>query len=200
MTDFKACDARKLIAHDPWLEPYAQRLHERCAHFHNVINRLDSSGGILGEVSRGHHYFGFNRGDLWGKPGVWYREWAPQALQLRVIGDFNKWDRLANPMVRDAFGIWSLFFPDSEFAGKLVHGSGVKVHVVAEHSSMDRLPAYIRRVVQDPASRQFVGQYWQPPQPFPWHHPAPGPLDAGLRIYEAHIGMAVEEERIGALS
>ena len=35
------------------------------------------TGGLLGQISQGHHYFGFNRGELYGKPGVWYREWAP---------------------------------------------------------------------------------------------------------------------------
>jgi 1,4-alpha-glucan branching enzyme len=62
---------------------------------------------------------------------VWYREWAPAALQLRLIGDFNNWDRFANPLVRDQFGVWSLFLPDEKFGEKLVHGSRVKVHVVA---------------------------------------------------------------------
>src|ERR1700733_13217060 len=118
MADLKTCDAQKLLAIDPWLEPYADRLRERCGYFREVISRLDATGGLLGQVSRGHHYFGFNRGELWGKPGVWYREWAPQALQLRVIGDFNKWDRMATPMVRDEFGVWSLFFPDSDYATK----------------------------------------------------------------------------------
>jgi 1,4-alpha-glucan branching enzyme len=200
MQDFKKCDPNKLVAIDSWLRPYAPRLHERCSHYQAVISKLDATGGLLGQVSQGHHYFGFNRGELWGKSGVWYREWAPHALQLRVIGDFNNWDRLAHPMVRDEFGVWSLFLADEKVGEKLAHGSGVKVHVVTENSGMDRLPAYIRRVVQDQTTRQFVGQYWQPPRPFAWKHSAPPPLDGGLRVYEAHVGMAVEEPRIGTFS
>src|ERR1700722_13458503 len=104
MPDFKACNAKKLLDIDPWLTPYADRVRDRCAHYQAVLGRLDASGGLLGQVSHGHQYFGFNRGELWGKGGVWYREWAPMALQLRVIGDFNNWDRMAHPMVRDEFG------------------------------------------------------------------------------------------------
>jgi 1,4-alpha-glucan branching enzyme len=196
----KACDPRHLIEQDPWLGPYEQRLRQRCSHYQTVVSRLDATGGLMGQVSQGHHYFGFNRGQLWGKSGVWYREWAPQALQLRVIGDFNHWDRMAHPAVRDEFGVWSLFLSDEKFSGKLLHGGGVKVHVVTEHGMMDRLPAYIRRVVQDPATRQFVGQYWNPPQPHAWRHAAPAALDGGLRIYEAHVGMAGEEPRIGSFT
>ena len=200
MADLHVCDPKNLIKIDPWLAPYESRMWERCAYYRETLGRLDATGGLLGDVSRGHHYFGFNRGQLWGKGGVWYREWAPQALQLRVIGDFNNWDRMAHPMVRDEFGVWSLFLSDEKFADKLVHGSGVKVHVVTDATKMDRLPAYIRRVVQDPSNRQFVGQYWSPPAPFAWRNPAPPPLDGGLRVYEAHVGMAVEEPRIGTFT
>jgi len=49
-------------------------------------------------------------------------------------------------MVRDQFGVWSLFLPDDKFGEKFVHGSKLKVHVVTETGSMDRIPAYIRRV------------------------------------------------------
>ena len=198
MADSKDCDARKLVELDAWLAPYAERLIERCALYKEAVRKLDPSGGLLGQVSQGHKFLGFNRGELWGKGGVWYREWAPQAFQLRVIGDFNEWNRFANPMVRDEFGIWSLFLPDDIYAGKLTHASAVKVHVVTDSGGMDRLPAYIRRVVQDPKSRQFVGQYWNPP-PFVWQNATPPPLapGGGLRIYEAHVGMALEEGRIG---
>jgi 1,4-alpha-glucan branching enzyme len=200
MPDLNTCHAAKLVSLDPWLKPYQDRLKERCTHFQSAMARLDAAGGLLGPVSQGHHYFGLTRGTLWDKPGVWYREWAPNALQLRVIGDFNQWDRYANPMVRDEYGVWSLFLADEKYAGKLTHGSGIKVHVVADNGNMDRLPAYIRRVVQDPHSRQFSGQYWNPPQPYAWRNPTPPPLNGGLRIYEAHVGMAAEEARIGTFS
>src|ERR1700722_4695151 len=92
------CDSNKLIARDPWLAPHANQLAERCEYLKTAIARHNATGGLLGQVSQGHHHFGFNRGELWGKPGVWYREWAPGAVQLRVIGDFNGWDRFACPM------------------------------------------------------------------------------------------------------
>src|SRR5579872_7323027 len=127
--------ARDLTDLDPWLKPYASRLADRNAYYHNALARIAPTGGLMGDISQGHHYFGLNRGEFHGKPGVWYREWAPGALQLRLIGDFNNWDRWASPMVRDQYGVWSLFLPDDQFAKKLVHGGKVKVHVVKEDSS-----------------------------------------------------------------
>lgn len=189
-------DGTGLIAHDPWLEPYAERLRERYAHYEAALQKLDVTGGLMGEVSQGHTYFGFNRGELWGKPGVWYREWAPEALQLRLVGDFNGWDRMASPMVRDEWGVWSLFLPDDAYAKKLVHGSKVKVHVVTENGSMDRIPAYIRRTVDDVGTGHFTGVYWCPPREYQFKNCVPA-MNGGLRIYEAHVGMAQEEGKVG---
>src|SRR3954454_2914797 len=149
-------DGTRLIDVDPWLERYADKLRARFHYYKLVKGKFDSTGGLLGDVSQGHKYFGFNRGELWGKPGVWYREWAPAALQLRLIGDFNNWDRYGNPLVRDQFGVWSLFLPDDQYKDKLVHGSKVKVTVVNETGSMDRIPAYIRRVCQEQNTNHFV--------------------------------------------
>ena len=189
-----------LVAQDPWLEPYADKLAARQAHYRNALQQFDATGGLLGQISQGHHYFGFNRGELYGKPGVWYREWAPAALQLRLIGDFNGWDRWSHPMTRDEFGVWSLFFPDDKYGDKLVHGSRVKVHVVGEDSTtMDRIPAYIRRVVQDERTGDWAGEYWDPPEPYEFKHAVPE-LKGGLRIYESHVGHGARRSRRSARS
>jgi 1,4-alpha-glucan branching enzyme len=73
----------------------------------------------------------------------------------------------------------------------------LKVNVATPQGASDRIPAYIRRAVQDPVNHAFAGQYWQPEQPFEWKHQAPT-LRGGLRIYEAHVGMAQEEGTVGS--
>jgi 1,4-alpha-glucan branching enzyme len=158
-------------------------------------SRIDETGGVLGPISQGHTIFGFNRGKLRTTSGVWYREWAPAAQSLRLIGEFNNWDRGANPMTRDEFGVCSVFLPDNEYASKLVHGSRVKVHVVTDAGGMDRIPAYIRRVIQEP-DHNFTGQFWMPADEFNWKNKHPQ-RHGGLRVYEAHVGMATESERVG---
>jgi 1,4-alpha-glucan branching enzyme len=192
-----AHDGTDLVRFDPWLEPYKPRLRERFGYYQNALQKIQATGGLTGAISQGHHYFGLNRGEFHGKPGVWYREWAPNALQLRLIGDFNNWDRYGHPMVRDEFGVWGLFLPDDRFGDKLVHGSKVKVHVVTETTRADRIPAYIRRVVQEQDSKGFVGVYWNPPTVYQFKNPTPA-LDGGLRIYEGHVGMGTEHEKVGS--
>ena len=189
-------DGIGLVRSDPWLEPHAGDLARRQARYRSALARFDATGGLLGQISQGHKYFGLNRGEFLGKRGVWYREWAPGALQLRMIGDFNGWDRWGSPMSRDEFGVWSLFLPDDAFGHRLVHGSKVKVHVVGEDGQgTDRIPAYIRRAVQDERSGDWAGVYWNPPEPYQFRHKVP-PLKGGLRIYESHVGMSGEQPKV----
>jgi len=62
--------------------------------------------------------------------------------------------------------------------------------------SGERLPAYPRRVVQDPKTLIFSAQVWEPPSSHRWRNtdfvvPRRSPI-----IYEAHVGMAGEEPRL----
>src|SRR5205823_12257375 len=121
------------------------------------------------------------------------------ARTLHLVGDFNNWNPHTDPLARDEFGVWSLFLPDSRCAGHLVHGSRLKVRVTTARGSMDRIPAYSRRVWQDPVSKDFVAELWMPPSPYRFQHSSPS-LNGGLRVYEAHVGMAQEEEKVGSYS
>lgn len=185
-----------LVTLDGWLAPYTGQLRERGQRYQTARAEIEAHGGLLGAISQGHQYFGFNRGEQAGQPGVWYREWAPGAAGLFLCGDFNGWDRQSHPLTRDDFGVWSSFVPGE----RLAHAGRVKVHVVAHgQESRDRIPAYARRVIQEPPfTGDFVAQVWLPAEPFTWTNPSPAlPAGEGPRIYEAHVGMAQEDGRVG---
>ncbi|HUU82998.1 MAG TPA: alpha amylase C-terminal domain-containing protein [Phycisphaerae bacterium] len=189
-------DGTALIDLDPWLEPYADALRRRYLRYREKLEAICRSVGSLAGISRGHEYFGFNRGEHEGQPGVWYREWAPGAEALFAVGDFNGWDRGADPMTRDEYGVWSVFLADEIYGDRLVHGGHVAVHVVGADGGRDHVPAYIRRAVREHDVHPLCGQYWRPPEPYQWRQPGPS-LQGSLRVYEAHVGMALEAERVG---
>ncbi len=197
-------DGTTLIQQDPYLEPHRAILRARHAHLQQLIRQLAPDGNLLGPITLGHEFFGLTRGTHGNKQGTWYREWAPGADYLALIGDFNQWDRGANPATRGPFGDWSLFLPDDSFADRLTHGSRVKVHVANNRGyAMDRIPAYIRRVVQE-QDHSFAGIHIDPMQAnaYAWQHHDPDPTQVagGLRIYEAHVGMSSEEGRVATFN
>jgi 1,4-alpha-glucan branching enzyme len=192
-------DGSALTAGDAWLVPYTHMLKARQKRFADAYAVLQADFGSLDALSRGHLFFGFNRGEQAGVPGLFYREWAPGADALALVGDFNDWDRQRHPLKRDAYGVYSLFLPDTEVGPAVPHMSRVKVHVQSARGAEDRIPAYIRRAVQDPATHDFSGQHWSPPVPYAFSHEAPK-SEEPLRIYEAHVGMASEAGKVGTFT
>ena len=148
------------------------------------------------DYANGYLYFGFQYDPV--RRGWWFREWLPGAIDVYLFGDFNGWQRTELPLRRGAGGVWSIFLPDESFAGRLVHGSRVKILVHGRNGWLERIPAYIRRVVQDEQSKDFSGQLWAPAEPFDWNGDRFDISSLGsLYIYECHVGMSQEKEGVG---
>jgi 1,4-alpha-glucan branching enzyme len=66
-----------------------------------------------------------------GVKGVFFAVWAPNARQVSVIGDFNKWDAEKNKLELrpDASGIWEAFVPQIE------KGTMYKYSIVSTHNN-----------------------------------------------------------------
>ncbi len=70
---------------------------------------------LMGE---GRHYDAYEKlgahvKTLEGVSGVHFSVWAPNALRVSVVGDFNGWDGRIHPMrSRGTSGIWELFVPE----------------------------------------------------------------------------------------
>jgi hypothetical protein len=46
--------------------------------------------------------------------GIWYREWAPGAKALALVGEFNNWEpRQQDWAIKNEYGVWCLFMPDN---------------------------------------------------------------------------------------
>jgi len=178
-----------LVEIDPWLEPYADAIADRKSRYENHLAEICSKYGSLGAYASAHEELGIH---FEKSSQEWvYREWAPRAKALSLTGDFCDWSREAWPMARLDEGVWEVRLP----AEALAHGDLVKVHVVGTNGAHDRIPAYIRRLVQDEKTHAFSGQLWAPEKEYRWKNKAPSPDTP--RIYEAHVGMATEENRVG---
>ncbi len=186
-----------IIQEDPWLDPYVYDVHQRFERYKKARKEIEDAEGSLLNFARGHYYYGINFDKE--KNGWTYREWAPAAHNLYLIGDFNGWNRTSHKLERNDKGDWEIFLPYKEYKDTFVHSSKVKVNVQANNGSNDRIPAYIRKVIQDQNTWDFSGQLWFPEKPFEW-------TDSNFTlaeifqqpiIYECHVGMAQEREGVG---
>jgi 1,4-alpha-glucan branching enzyme len=184
-----------LVKDDPWLEANEQDILDRYERFKNKLAGIEADFGSLHAFADGHHYFGFNYDKK--KKGWWYREWAPGAHQLALVGEFNDWNGDSHPLTKNDFGTWEIFLPDGEPQPK--HEELVKVRVVSDMGTQDRIPAYIDRTWQNPETHDFSGQFWNPGKTFKWTDKSfEYPVNEPPLIYESHTGMATEEEKVGS--
>ena len=185
-----------IVEQDDWLKPVEGAMTERYAHFCRRLSGIERTAGSLVDYANGYLYFGFQYDPV--RRGWLFREWLPGAIDVYLFGDFNGWQRTELPLRRGAGGVWSIFLPDESFAGRLVHGSRVKILVHGRNGWLERIPAYIRRVVQDEQSKDFSGQLWAPAEPFDWNGDRFDISSLGsLYIYECHVGMSQEKEGVG---
>ena len=181
----------KIVQDDPWLEPHQGAIQRRMAQFSAALSSIEASSKSLSAYATGHKFVGIH---LHAAQQQWsVREWAPAAQAVSLIGDFNGWNRESHPLAPVEHGIWQLLLP----AEALDHGQKVKLHIVgADGSRRDRIPAFIRRAVQDPTTHDYCGQIWNSPQPYVWKHEFNPAQITAPRIYESHVGMAGEEPRV----
>jgi 1,4-alpha-glucan branching enzyme len=180
-----------ILTIDPWLKPYEDDLRLRMDNYAEVKAALLGNANSFSEFANGHKFFGFHQ----THKGWYYREWAPAADSLYLIGDFNNWNPTSHPLKKKKNGVWEIYLPGKH---SLTHTSRVKVRVHSMGIERDRIPLYINRVIQHPETNDFSGQIWAPKTSYQW-------TDQNFHvdknkpplIYETHIGMAQEKEAIG---
>ncbi|UZR93271.1 alpha-amylase family glycosyl hydrolase [Chondrinema litorale] len=186
----------QLVKDDPWLEPYVYDINERIQNFNELKANIEKNYGSLLKFADAHHYLGFNYDKK--KKGWYYREWAPMAYSLYLIGDFNGWNRTSHPLSKLDNGVWEIFFDDKTYKDLLVHESLVKVLVATQKGAFDKIPAYMTRVVQNEQTHDFAGQIWNPAKAFKWTDQSFNTSSITEPIiYESHVGMGQEKEGVG---
>ena len=181
----------RLLKNDPWLAPFAPAIEGRHQHVLDKIGELCGRSGSLGDFADGHLYFGLHR-----TPRKWIlREWLPTAEKVYLVGDFNDWSECEDYALRPVgeSGNWELKLPGRA----LKHGDLYKLRVYWKGGSGERIPAWARRVVQDEQTKVFSAQVWAPEQAYRWKQKTFRPKRDPLLIYECHVGMSQDAEKVG---
>lgn len=182
-----------IIKNDPWLKDYEVAIVGRHRHAEDKIAELTQNGKCsLSDFASGYLYFGLHR----TATGWVFREWAPHATEIYLIGDFNDWKESPKyklKRIKDT-GNWEIKLRGNA----LKHGDLYKLKIHWDGGCGERIPAWCRRVVQDEQTKIFSAQVWAPEQPYVWKKKTFRPNTAPLLIYECHIGMAQDAEKVGS--
>lgn len=182
-----------IVASDPYLEPYEDAIRGRHEHALWKIGQLTRNGRqTLSDFADGYKYFGLHKVPR----GGWvFREWAPTATDIYLVGDFNNWteDEKYRCKRIEGTGNWELKLP----AKAMKHGQLYKMHVKWDGGEGERIPAWCQRVVQDEVTKIFTAQVWAPKAPYQWKKKNFKANTNPLLIYECHVGMGQDAEKVG---
>jgi 1,4-alpha-glucan branching enzyme len=133
-----------------------------------------------------------------------FTEWAPNAKKIYLLGEFSQWkesegyalSRLTGPGVAD--GTWQITLPRK----LLRHGDYYKLMVHWEGGKGERIPACARWVVQDPNYKTWTARVWAPDEAyqFQFQYDKNRQRPEFPTIYEAHVGIATEQEKVGSFN
>jgi len=181
-----------LLERDPYLQPYEKDLKRRFTRMAKTEKMLTGDKIRLSDFAAGHEYFGlhFYRNE-------WiFREWAPNADAIYLIGDMTNWQekkRFALERINRE-GVWEIRMPSDAMG----HGDLYRLRIHWPGGQGDRIPAYSRRVVQDPDTLIFNAQVWLSRSPYIWECTDFQPSKDAPLVYEAHVGMAQEDEKVSS--
>ena len=175
---------------DPYLSDYENDINLRMDRLQEQKNRFLADGKSLKDFANAHNYYGFHK----VKGGWIYREWAPNADGLYLIGDFNGWDKHSHPLHKINDEDWEIFV---EGIRTIPHKSRIKVLVDANGRLSERIPLYARRVERN-EDFDYAMILENPRKEFEWTDQDFEIKKDNPLIYEAHIGIAGEEGKVSS--
>eukprot|EP01053_Blabericola_migrator_P002357 Blabericola_migrator_1__2356@NODE_165_length_12243_cov_242_656784_g143_i0_p1_GENE_NODE_165_length_12243_cov_242_656784_g143_i0NODE_165_length_12243_cov_242_656784_g143_i0_p1_ORF_typecomplete_len1430_score309_28Glycos_transf_1/PF00534_20/1_1e40Glyco_trans_1_4/PF13692_6/9_9e30Glyco_transf_4/PF13439_6/6_7e03Glyco_transf_4/PF13439_6/2_8e26Glyco_transf_4/PF13439_6/1_2e04Glyco_transf_4/PF13439_6/1_3e04Alphaamylase/PF00128_24/3_7e24Glyco_trans_4_4/PF13579_6/5_3e03Glyco_trans_4_4/PF13579_6/1_8e20CBM_48/ len=148
------------------------------------------------QISSAHKEFGLHRVTS-PVPGYRYREMiggSPESVYL--YGDFNQWNKTSHPMSKSSEDVWEIFVPDASGL-KIEQRQKYKFLVVREDGSQfDRISPWARLAWEAQDTHLMDAIVFESRYNFRNSRP-PIVMNSHPKIYEAHVGLASAEEKVG---
>ena len=182
----------KLVEEDKLLKPFAGIIEKRHQQVLAMEREFTYRTTRLSDKCNSYLYYGLHRTN----EGWVFREWAPNATAIYLLGEFNDWRKHPDyALTKVGDGNWEIKLP----LGALAHEMLYRLLVEWNGGSGERLPSHVRRVIQDEYTKIYSAQVWDPLNPYQMRHERPKRTDYPL-IYEAHIGMSTEHRRVSTFT
>lgn len=186
-----------LISREPGLAKYAGIFTQLAERIDEQRRRVKGSRGRLTTACDWHRHYGLHRTRF----GWVFREWLPNAAEVWLKGDFSNWElwdkyKLSPNGDGDWIGVFS--------PGAFFHGQQYRLFVKWNGGEGDRLPSAATSIVRNTpdisrSDISFNARVWEPSRRFTWRK-TNSFSDKPPMIYEAHVGMAQEANKIGTFA
>ena len=182
----------KLVEDDKLLRPFAGIIEKRHRQVLAMEREFTYRTTRLSDSCNSYLYYGLHRTN----EGWVFREWAPNATAIYLVGEFNDWRKHPDyALTKVGNGNWEIKLPQETLEHKMLY----RLLVEWNGGSGERLPSHVRRVIQDEYTKIYSAQVWDPLNPYQMRHESPKRSEYPL-IYEAHIGMSTEHRRVSTFT
>ena len=182
----------KLVEEDKLLKPFAGIIEKRHRQVLAMEREFTYRTTRLSDSCNSYLYYGLHRTN----EGWVFREWAPNATAIYLLGEFNDWRKHPDyALTKVGNGNWEIKLPQETLEHKMLY----RLLVEWNGGSGERLPSHVRRVIQDEYTKIYSAQVWDPLNPYQMRHESPKRSEYPL-IYEAHIGMSTEHRRVSTFT
>jgi len=182
----------KLVEDDKLLRPFAGIIEKRHRQVLAMEREFTYRTTRLSDSCNSYLYYGLHRTN----EGWVFREWAPNATAIYLLGEFNEWRKHPDyALTKVGDGNWEIKLPQEALEHQMLY----RLLVEWNGGSGERLPSHVRRVIQDEYTKIYSAQVWEPLNPYQMRHERPKRSEYPL-IYEAHIGMSTEHRRVSTFT
>src|SRR5574344_1469584 len=141
---------------DSYLKPFEAAIRGRAKRAADRALELTEGRQSLSDWANAHNYFGLHQ-----EKGEWtFREWAPHATSMWLVGDFNGWK------IDPDFEVFRI--PGTDIwerqiaAGRIHHLDHYHLEVRWDGGRGERIPSCARYVTQDDRTKLFSACVWAP--------------------------------------
>ena len=137
--------------------------------------------------------FGVHEVNLGGESGFYFAVWAPNALEVSVIGDFNEWNPAENKLFPrlDSSGIWEGFISGVHFGNLYKYAIRTAQNVVLEKAD-----PFGFSMEQNRNAATVIADTWYVWRDKKWmsaRHKI-NTLSAPVAVYEVHLGSWMRDD------
>ena len=143
-----------------------------------------------GQHDKAQDFLGAHATSVDGVRGVRFSVWAPNAVRVSIVADFNSWDARRHVMrAHPRFGVWELFVPG--VASGVRYKFDLLVRSEGGDYSIQKADPFARATELPPATASTVNQdlkLIRGGEPWQQLRAAHNAQNAPISIYEVHLG------------